>query len=533
MHDLLLTPDERGNPDTGIDRRLGDGTAWTSGNVVTPLIHGRDYFAALYDAISATQPDDLVMFTDWRGDPDEELDDGTSVSHALCDAAARGVTVKGLVWRSHLDLLRFSSKENQRLGAEIEDAGGECLLDMRVRPGGSHHQKMVLIRYRAEPDRDVAFVGGIDLCHSRRDDANHLGDGQPVDMPDVYGRTPAWHDIQVAVRGPAVGTVEATFRERWCDPAPLSHNPFRLLKGKLVHEDLVADPLPEQAPDPAPHGSQTVQVLRTYPYRRSGYPFARQGERSIARAYLKAVGRARSLIYLEDQYLWSEEVVRVFADALRREPELRMIGIVPLFPDTDGMTARSETLGRDRALRMLRAAGGDRVAVYGLENHQSRPVYVHAKVCIIDDTWSCVGSDNLNLRSWTHDSELACAITDTDGGTGFGLDLRLRLNREHLDRADGDDADLHKPDGVFEAYRATAAALDAWHSQAPGAPVATAAGKPAAGQATGRGPRPAGRLRAYTPPPIPFWAEPVTRPIYRFICDPDGRPSAMRRAAAF
>ena len=47
---------------------------------------------------------------------------------------------------------------------------------MRVRTGGSHHQKLVVIRYRDRPQDDIAYVGGIDLCHSRRDDAEHLGD---------------------------------------------------------------------------------------------------------------------------------------------------------------------------------------------------------------------------------------------------------------------------------------------------------------------------------------------------------------------
>ena len=40
------------------------------------------------------------------------------------------------------------------------------------------------------------------------------------------------------------------------------------------------------------------------------------------------------------------------------------------------------------------------------------PIYVHAKLCIIDDEWAKVGSDNINRRSWTHDSELACAVVD-------------------------------------------------------------------------------------------------------------------------
>ncbi len=69
-------------------------------------------------------------------------------------------------------------------------------------------------------------------------------------------------------------------------------------------------------------------------------------------------------------------------------------------------------IGRVDAMRMLRKAGGDRVAVYGLENEAGTPIYVHAKVCIVDDTWSIIGSDNFNRRSWTHDSEIGCAVLD-------------------------------------------------------------------------------------------------------------------------
>ena len=519
--DWLLSTAERGNPDTAIDARRHDGRAWTAGNEVTPLVHGRAYFAALHDAVAATRAGDLVLFTDWRGDPDEQVVDGESVSALLCRAAERGVAVKGLVWRSHLDLLRFSSEENRRLGDTIEAAGGECLLDMRVRPGGSHHQKAVIVRYRGRPERDVAFVGGIDLCHSRRDDERHVGDPQGITMPRMYGERPPWHDIQVAVRGPAVGDVEATFRERWADPSPLSHNPLRLARSRLDGEETRGQPLPPQAADPPPRGEQVVQVLRTYPYRRWSYPFARHGERSVARAYAKALVHARSLIYLEDQYLWSAEVVSVFAEALRRAPELRMIAVIPSHPDVEGASARAETYGRIRALDALRAAGGDRFAVYGLENPAGRPVYVHAKVCVIDDRWTCVGSDNLNLRSWTHDSELSCAVMDAGGGTGFGYELRRRLAVEHLGLLDGAGADraggdreLRDPIAMFDAYRRTAAALDAWHADPSGT-------------------RPPGRLRTYRPPRMSRAQRAVAAAMYRYLCDPDGRPRSLRRRHAF
>ena len=527
----FLTTEERGNPATRIDDRHG-GVAWSTGNEVQPLIHGATYFDELLRAVRGLRRGDLLMFTDWRGDPDEKLDGpGTEVSRVFSQAAERGVIVKGLLWRSHLGKLQFSAEENRHLGDEIEAAGGECLLDMRVRMGGSHHQKLIVLRHPGRSELDVAYVGGIDLSRSRRDDARHHGDEKSQTMSEVYGDRPAWHDIQVAIRGPGVGDVEATFRERWDDPTPLTRNPARRVRDLLQHEDTKADPLPPQLPDPPERGTKAVQLVRTYPYRgRRGYPFAPQGERSIAHAYHKAVGRARRLIYLEDQYFWSKEVTVTFARALARNPDLRMIVVVPLYPDADGKLSMPPNLvGRVQAMRLLGRAGGDRVAFYGPENHEGTPVYVHAKACVIDDTWTEVGSDNVNRRSWTHDSELSCAVLDetTDprepldpGGMGDGArvyprELRLALAREHLDRKNDDDADLLDPRSAFDAFARSAGELDAWHR---GGRV---------------GERPPGRLRRYPIPQLSRWTMTWAEPSYRLIYDPDGRPRSLRRAHRF
>src|SRR5215475_515650 len=517
LDDWLLTPDGRGNPHTDIDRRHPDGAAYTTGNHVRPIVHGAPYFAELLAAIRNTVAGDVIMFTDWRGDPDERLDgDGTEVSRVLCEAAERGVIVKGLVWRSHWDKLQFSAEQNDHLGDDIEDAGGECLRDMRVRPGGSHHQKLAVLRHPGRPELDVAYIGGIDLCHSRRDDARHRGDPQPQPFADAYGERPPWHDVQLAIRGPAVGDVEASFRERWTDPSPLTRSPLRKVRDLAAREDTEADPLPAQCPDPDNRGRHAVQVLRTYPYRWRGFPFAPDGERSIARAYLRALSRVESLIYLEDQYLWSAPIARHFAEALSRRPKLHVIAVVPMYPDQGGLSGAAADLGRMTALRILDQAAPGRVGVYGVENMAGTPIYVHAKVCVMDDRWTCVGSDNVNMRSWTHDSELSCAVMDEGGGTEFGRGLRLGLHREHLGRdEESDDSDLISAHDVFAAYARVAADLDEWH-------------------AGGRvGPRPAGRLRRYQMPTIGALKRLGAKPMYHLVADPDGRPRRLRRARSF
>jgi phosphatidylserine/phosphatidylglycerophosphate/cardiolipin synthase-like enzyme len=527
----FLSTSERGNSATRLDNRRDDGLAWAAGNDVRPLVHGAAYFPMLLDCVRSLRSGDLLMFTDWRGDPDQLLDGaGTEVSRVFSDAAGRGVTVRGLIWRSHLDRFAFSEQENRHLGEEIGAAGGECLLDQRVRPGGSHHQKFVVLRHPGRPELDVAFVGGIDLCHSRHDGPEHLGDPQRQPMAKVYGPRPPWHDIQLAVRGPAVGDVETVFRERWEDPAPLTRNPVDRLSELIRHDPRTPSPLPPQLPDPGTAGSKNVQLLRTYPNRRHGYPFAPDGERSVARAYNKVIARAHSLIYLEDQYLWSTGIVACFAEALRADENLRLIAVIPHYPDQDGRLSEPPNLvGRQQALNELSAAGGDRVAVYGIENHAGTPVYVHAKVCIVDDVWASVGSDNVNRRSWTHDSELSCAVIDDeldpraprtvdrfgDGARRFARNLRLELAREHLDRAPGQDEDLIDPVSAFRAFAASAADLQRWHD-------------------LGRvGERPAGRLRPYVAPTLSRRTLSWATSLYRTVYDPDGRPLRLRRNHRF
>jgi phosphatidylserine/phosphatidylglycerophosphate/cardiolipin synthase-like enzyme len=271
-----------------------------------------------------------------------------------------------------------------------------------------------------------------------------------------------------------------------------------------------------------------MQVLRTYPAKRPGYPFASNGERSIARIYGKAFDRARSLLYVEDQYLWSEEIAALYERALIQAPELRVIVVVPRHPDRNGtVSGPANRVGQLALMDRIRRAGGDRVLVTDLENEAGDAIYVHAKTVIVDDVFAVVGSDNMNRRSWTHDSELSLAVLDEerdereprdpaglgDGARRFARELRLRLWREHLG-TESDDG-LLDPAAAFERWRSSATALDAWY------------------EGDRSGPRPPGRLRVHRPRPVPAWQRLWARPLYRAIVDPDGRPSSLRRAGSF
>jgi phosphatidylserine/phosphatidylglycerophosphate/cardiolipin synthase-like enzyme len=230
--------------------------------------------------------------------------------------------------------------------------------------------------------------------------------------------------------------------------------------------------------------------------------------------------------------MWSGDVARLFADALRQNPDLHLVVVVPRVPDQEGAFAqRPQLVGRWQAIEMCQSAGRDRVHVFDVENHEGTAVYVHAKVCVVDDTWVSVGSDNFNRRSWTHDSELSSGVLDTtrdpreprdpsgmgDGARTLARDLRLSLAREHLDLpADGSrDDELLDPDRFVQTITASAKTLDDWH----------AGGR--------RGPRPSGRLRPHRAERLPLLTRLWATPVYRLLDDPDGRPLRLRLSGSF
>ena len=160
----------------------------------------------------------------------------------FCAAAARGVVVKGLVWRSHLDRFAFSEQENRHLGEEIEAAGGEVLRDMRVRPGGSHHQKFVVLRHPGRPGT------------RRRLRRRHRPVPQPPRRRDPPGRSAAPADGR-RLRRPA-----ALARRAAGDPRAGGRRRRGLLPGALDRPDS-ADPQPLLPPRRRRCGTRTsIQV---------------------------------------------------------------------------------------------------------------------------------------------------------------------------------------------------------------------------------------------------------------------------------
>jgi phosphatidylserine/phosphatidylglycerophosphate/cardiolipin synthase-like enzyme len=250
-------------------------------------------------------------------------------------------------------------------------------------------------------DDEIAFVGGIDLtalAGDRYDSNEHSY------KPDEIG----WHDASSRLRGPIVGDVAAHFAMRW-----------EAVRGEALE-------LPGTL---APAGDVTAQLTRTVP--EHVYDVLPHGEFSILESYIRALRGAEHLVYLENQFLWSPEVVAILEGKLRNPPsdDFRVVVLLPHRAnngqdDTRGMLGRLVAADDGRA-NFLAAT------IMSRTGERSGPLYVHAKIGIVDDAWLAIGSANLNEHSLFNDSEVDVVTCDA----ALARATRLRLWEEHLEGA--------------------------------------------------------------------------------------------------
>ncbi len=255
-----------------------------------------------------------------------------------------------------------------------------------------HHEKTIVI------DGRVAFVGGIDLT---------LDGGDPWDTPAHVARGGiGWHDAAVRLEGPVVADVARSFRLRW-------HGATR--------EELPPPAEPEAA------GDVEAQIVRTLPA--GTYRAVRHGDYSILESYVGALRSAERFIYLENQFLWSPEIVAILADKLRNPPsdDFRLLVLLPARANDGADISRGQVAAlihaADETTRFLACT------IYARAGKLRDPVYVHSKIGIVDDRWLTVGSANLNAHSLFHDTEMNVVTLDPE----IARATRLRLWSEHLE----------------------------------------------------------------------------------------------------
>ena len=306
---------------------------------------------------------------------------------------ARKVDVRVLLWAgAPLPLFRPSRSEVRDVAKRLRRVGVQVALDAKERPLHCHHEKLVII------DDRVASVGGIDLTSfngDRYDSSAH-----------PWRPALGWHDAAALVRGPVVADVAEHFRFRWQE---------------IADEELPAAAIPAES------GGNELQLVETIP--ENVYRARPHGSFRILESYVRALRSAEGLIYLESQFLWSPELVEILAEKLRRPPrdDFRIVALLPARADSGNDDSR----GQVGVLAEADAGAGRFLAcaLYARNGAAREPVYVHAKIGIVDDAWLTIGSANLNEHSLFNDTEVNLVSRDPE----LARSTRERLWAEHLE----------------------------------------------------------------------------------------------------
>ena len=421
-------------------------SVYSLGNEATPLINGEVMFASVLEDILKTKgvddnSDDYIYYTAWAIQSNMTLDPrgtiapgvNTTVGNLWTSAIGRGVKCLTLVWRNLINL-EITTEFHDLMNEAAKKAGADesmarAIVDGRTKVAGSHHQKTLVVKREGEA---VAYAGGIDLTHDRWDTPTHCC-GIPEAERDeecaetckvretepVNFRVGGWQDISVRLRGPAVIDVGANFIARWNDNERPSNIPPFLepaveMKARGVLESEVAK---------SGVGTVAVQLLRTYacshqPVCQKGCysDNAPDGDTTYLTGLVKAIDTASNYIYIEDQYgIYMKDVFDALKAALGRGVE--HVVVLIQIPDPEAAQFGYDSYQADM-WNPLKEAYPGKVTVY----ERNDEVYVHSKIVVVDDVWVTIGSQNMNYRSLTSDTEISVAMVDENtvvGPDGF------------------------------------------------------------------------------------------------------------------
>jgi phosphatidylserine/phosphatidylglycerophosphate/cardiolipin synthase-like enzyme len=284
-------------------------------------------------------------------------------------------------------------------------------LDGHHPTGGSHHQKIVSI------DDCLAFCGGIDITGARWDTRAHRDDEPRRVGPTGKSYAP-WHDATTALAGAAASALADLCRERWQRASGEALQPVKAERpcwpGNLDADFTGLD----------------VAIARTFPE----MPDA-PGVHEIERLFVAQIESARRLVYVESQYFASRKIAEAIARRLDEPDGPEIVILNPVAAEGWLQPVAMDT-ARARLMEALRRRDRNgHLAMYHPYTADGEPIYVHAKIMIIDDRELRVGSANLNNRSMRLDSECDILVTgDSDATASTITAIRNGLLAEHLAR---------------------------------------------------------------------------------------------------
>lgn len=331
-----------------------------SGNQVTLLRGGAAAFAAMFTALRAAKDsinlEYFILANIHAG--------GESLLDVLLDRLRAGVAVN-LIHDS------FGSRATpDSFFDTLRQAGARTItynpidpLQTRVgwSPNDRDHRKIMVI------DGRIGFTGGINLdtAYENPPSAGVPADG---DTSKAY-----WIDTAIRIEGPVVAELQKLFFATWRDQ-----------KGPPNAPAVYFPPLPRV-------GVQTIRIIGSAPGDQRPLYFE---------SLMTAINSARHRIWLCSGYFVPPHAEReALGKAARSGIDVRIM--TPAFSDVQS------------AVYAARASYGDLLEA-GAHIFEMHGAVLHAKVAIVDDTWTVIGSSNLDRRSVVFNNEVDAVIVGHD-----------------------------------------------------------------------------------------------------------------------
>lgn len=337
------------------------GSPLVVGNRVTLLLDGAATYAAMLTAIR--QARDHINLESYIFEDDEI---GRQFAAALLERQTSGVQVN-LIYDS------VGGVNTPRAFFDRLAAAGVAVLEFNPlnplaarsvwRIYNRDHRKLLVV------DGRIAFVGGINI-------SSVFSSGSVAKRSRNPRRdSQSWRDTDLQIEGPVVAEFQKLFLETWRKQHGTP------LLAKAYFPPLIAV------------GKEVVRAIGSSP----DDPYS-----LIYLTLISAIGNAESRVYLTHAYFVPDPQLRkALSDAAGRGVDVKLI--LPGQSDSDS----SFHAGRAYYTALLRA---------GVKLYERRGAMLHAKTVVIDGVWSCVGSSNLDWRSFLDNDEVNAVVLGREFG---------------------------------------------------------------------------------------------------------------------
>lgn len=239
------------------------------------------------------------------------------------------------------------------------------------------HRKVLIV------DGKTAFTGGINISADYSKGSLFRSSGKQAKQKDDVG----WRDTHIKIEGPAVHAFQWLFVRQWAT------------------QDRTDLPEAEYFPQQVIAGDKVVRVLASDP----------GGQFEIFKAYSLAIQEAKKSIHLTSAYFVPDrQTIDSLIAAAKRGVDVKIV--LPGVSDSGLVFHASHSLY-------------DELLSNGIKIYHLKLAVLHAKTAVIDGTWSTVGSTNIDMRSFLHNSELNVVVL----GAAFGNEMEKAFQEDMRD----------------------------------------------------------------------------------------------------